>query len=362
MSAHLLVSRLGRTFGKTTALSEISLEVGQGEFLALLGPSGCGKTTLLRILAGLDAPDTGRVSLGGQDITRRPPWERDIGLVFQSYALFPHMTVRQNVGFGLEMRGITGAEAARRVDEALDIVSMRDFARRRPAQLSGGQQQRIAIARAIAIRPRLLLLDEPLSNLDAVLRQSVRVELRELHNRTGLTTVMVTHDQVEALSVADRIALMSRGRIEQLGSPDEIYEQPGTGFAAGFIGSPPATLLPLVPTPSGLLLAGHPWTPPPAILAAIGQLDGPARLALRPEALELVAPGTAHAIHGRLRACEYIGAEHLLHVETGSPDTPGPVLVCRTALRPPPAASTVALLPQRIAGLFDTASDLRLNR
>ncbi len=316
--SYLGIEAIRKTYGRTTALSEVSLAVDKGEFLALLGPSGCGKTTLLRIIAGLLDANGGRLMLDGRDITALPAWKRDIGLVFQNYALFPHMSVRRNVGFGLEMRGRSGTELDRAVDEALDVVRMRDYAERRPAELSGGQQQRVAIARAIAIKPRLLLLDEPLSNLDAVLRNSVRVELRELHERAGLTTVMVTHDQAEALTLADRVAVLSEGRVQQYGSPEEIYGAPRTAFVAGFVGSPPANLLAIELAPEGCRVGGAPWSPPPAIARALASLRRHrVELCLRPEALTLVPAETPHAIAGAIRTIEYMGSDRLVHVVVG---------------------------------------------
>jgi ABC-type sugar transport system ATPase subunit len=293
--------------------------VDKGEFLALLGPSGCGKTTLLRIIAGLLEANSGQIVLDGQDVTRLPAWKRDIGLVFQNYALFPHMSVAENVGFGLEMRGVSAAERARQVDEALDVVRLREFAARKPSELSGGQQQRVAIARAIAIKPRLLLLDEPLSNLDAVLRNSVRVELRELHERTGLTTVMVTHDQAEALTLADRVAVMSAGRVEQFGKAEAIYEEPATAFVASFVGSPPANLLTVTMDVDGpLAVGGMTWEAPAAVAAALGQLRRrEVRLGLRPETLTIVAPDTPRALNGSIKAVEYMGSDRLVHVAIG---------------------------------------------
>ena len=318
--SYLGIEAIRKAYGRTNALSEVSLAVDKGEFLALLGPSGCGKTTLLRIIAGLLDANGGRLVLDGRDITGLPAWKRDIGLVFQNYALFPHMSVRRNVGFGLEMRGRSGAELERAVDEALDVVRMRDYAERRPAELSGGQQQRVAIARAIAIKPRLLLLDEPLSNLDAVLRHSVRVELRELHERAGLTTVMVTHDQAEALTLADRIAVLSEGRVQQYGPPQEIYGSPRTAFVAGFVGNPPANLVEVALTPEGgRSVGGIAWAPPPRVDAALGRLRrNSVQLCLRPETLALVAPGTPHALPGQVRTIEYMGSDRLVHVASGT--------------------------------------------
>ncbi len=317
--SYLSIDGIRKSYGRTEALSEVSLAVEKGEFLALLGPSGCGKTTLLRIIAGLLEANGGRIVLDGQEVTRLPAWKRDIGLVFQNYALFPHMSVADNVGFGLEMRGVPAPDRARQVAEALDVVRLGAYAARKPAELSGGQQQRVAIARAIAIKPRLLLLDEPLSNLDAVLRNSVRVELRELHERTGLTTVMVTHDQAEALTLADRVAVMSAGRVEQFGTAEAIYESPATAFVASFVGSPPANLVTVdMGLDGGFAVGGLRWEPPARVAAALGQLKRrDVRLGLRPEILTIVAPDTPQALIGSIKTVEYMGSDRLVHVAIG---------------------------------------------
>src|SRR5215831_16900904 len=233
---HLVLERLEKRYGDTTVVAALDLAVKQGEFIALLGPSGCGKTTTLRMTAGLVPASGGRIVIGGEDVTRLPPYRRDIGLVFQNYALFPHMTVAQNVAFGLEMRGIARGEIASRVADALALVRLDTYGGRRPRELSGGQQQRVALARALVIRPSLLLLDEPLSNLDAKLREEMRSEIRDIQRRLGITTVFVTHDQVEALSMCDRVAVMEGGRLIQFGTPFEIYERPRHPFIADFVG------------------------------------------------------------------------------------------------------------------------------
>ncbi|MCL4247927.1 MAG: ABC transporter ATP-binding protein [Anaerolineae bacterium] len=217
-------------------LDHYDLTVHSGELVSLLGPSGCGKTTTLRAVAGFVVPASGQITVAGRDVTRIPPNQRDIGLVFQSYALFPHLTVAQNIAFGLRMRGVRGSERDRRVAEALKLVDLEGLGGRRPAQLSGGQQQRVALARAVVIEPQLLLLDEPLSNLDAKLRVTMRTEIRRLQQRLGVTTLYVTHDQIEALAISDRVVVMNQGRIEQSGSPEEIYKQPATPFVADFLG------------------------------------------------------------------------------------------------------------------------------
>lgn len=231
------ISGVNLSYGTNHVLKDIDLSIAPGEFFAFLGPSGCGKTTLLRLIAGFNQADTGRVTIGGRDISALPPWKRDVGMVFQSYALWPHMSVRRNVAFGLEERGVSRAEVARRVDVALGLVGLSHLADRRPSQLSGGQQQRVAVARTVAVEPKVLLLDEPLSNLDAKMRVQVRRELRDLQQRLGLTTIFVTHDQEEANTICDRIAVMNDGTIQQVGTPMELYERPANLFVANFLGT-----------------------------------------------------------------------------------------------------------------------------
>ena len=228
---------VSKSYGATRALDGIDLSVCEGELLSLLGPSGCGKTTSLNVVAGFVAPDAGRVLLDGEDVTTQPAWRRGLGVVFQSYALFPHMSVGANVAFGLRERGIPRREVETRVAEALTLVRLPGAAGLMPAQLSGGMQQRVALARALVIRPRVLLLDEPLAALDKKLREEMRAELKEIQREVGITTIFVTHDQHEALGLSDRVAVMNAGRIEQLGTPREVYEQPATRFVADFIGA-----------------------------------------------------------------------------------------------------------------------------
>lgn len=235
--SNITLNQVTKRFGNNVIVDNLNLEVLQGEFLAFLGPSGCGKTTTLRMIAGLTLPNSGSVHIGSQDVTDLPPFSRNAGIVFQGYALFPHMSVAENVAFGLEMRKVAKPEIATRVQESLRLVRMDHLADRMPKQLSGGQQQRVALARAIVYEPDALLLDEPLSALDAKLRHEVRNELRALQQNLTLTTVFVTHDQDEAISVADRIVVMSNGKIEQIGTPVEIYERPANLFVAEFIGA-----------------------------------------------------------------------------------------------------------------------------
>jgi putative spermidine/putrescine transport system ATP-binding protein len=226
-----------KTFGEVQAVRHLDLEIADGEFFAMLGPSGSGKTTVLRMVAGFERPDAGRIVLGGQDVTGKPPFERDVNTVFQDYALFPHMSVAQNVAYGLRVKGVTKADRIRRAAEALASVRLDGYGDRRPAQLSGGQRQRVALARALVNRPKVLLLDEPLGALDLKLRQQMQVELKAIQRDVGITFVFVTHDQEEALTMSDRIAVFNDGAVEQVGSSTEVYEQPATPFVAGFVGT-----------------------------------------------------------------------------------------------------------------------------
>ena len=233
----LLIQNVRKSFGDVTVVKDFNLAIEQGEFVSFLGPSGCGKTTMLRIVAGFEEPTAGTVVIGGKDVTSLRPNQRNIGMVFQSYALFPNMTVAQNVGFGLKVAGVPKAEAAARIDEMLKLISLPQLGDRYPYQLSGGQQQRVALARAMAGKPQVLLLDEPLSALDAKVRVSLRDEIRAIQKAAGITTIFVTHDQEEALSMSDRIVVMHGGMAEQVGTPFEIYNRPTTKFVAGFVGT-----------------------------------------------------------------------------------------------------------------------------
>lgn len=230
------IDHVSRHFNDNVALADVNLEIREGEFFSLLGPSGCGKSTLLNIIAGFLEPTDGVVHIGGKDVTDLPPYRRNLGMVFQNYALFPHLTVFENVAYGLKIQKMKRAEIKERVEESLSLVQLNEFADRRPHQLSGGQQQRVAIARALAVRPTVLLLDEPLSNLDAKLRKEMQFELRNIQQRVGITTILVTHDQEEALSLSDRVGILGNGRLQQIASPLEIYRAPANQFVAEFIG------------------------------------------------------------------------------------------------------------------------------
>ena len=233
----ILFEKVSRHFGDVRAVDKADLEIRDGEFFSLLGPSGSGKTTCLRMIAGFDRPTLGRILLYGQDVSQLPPYERDVNTVFQDYALFPHMTVEANIGYGLMVKGVPGERRARQVAEMLDLVQLPGFGKRKPSQLSGGQRQRVALARALINHPKVLLLDEPLGALDLKLRQQMQVELKSIQQRVGITFIFVTHDQEEALTMSDRIAVFNQGRILQVGSPAEIYERPASSFVAGFVGT-----------------------------------------------------------------------------------------------------------------------------
>jgi putative spermidine/putrescine transport system ATP-binding protein len=282
------------------AVREVSLSIPRGSLIALLGPSGCGKTTTLRMVAGLERPDAGRVMVDGRDVTRLPPYARRMGVVFQSYALFPHMTVAANVAFGLRMQGVASAERARRAAAALAMVGLSDHAHKRPRQMSGGQQQRVALARALAIEPDVLLLDEPLSALDAKLREELRVEMRILQRRVGATAVFVTHDQAEALAMADLVAVMDSGRVAQLGSPEQVFERPATPFVAEFVGR--SARFSGIAEAGGVRVEG-------LLLRCAPPAPGPARVFVRPHRIALLGPdGVAdNAIEGVVAALDYTG-------------------------------------------------------
>ncbi|WP_315796150.1 ABC transporter ATP-binding protein [Bradyrhizobium sp. SZCCHNRI3043] len=306
----LTLDGLTRLYGDVAAVSDVSLSVAKGEFISLLGPSGCGKTTTLQMIAGLVEPTSGRITLDGRDITHEKPDRRGLGIVFQSYALFPHMTVAQNVSFGLEMRKVARTERASRVTQALALVQLAALADRYPRQLSGGQRQRVAVARALVIDPPVLLLDEPLSNLDAKLREEMQFELRGIQQRIGTTTIMVTHDQSEALSMSDRVVVMEHGRIMQVDAPYRLYESPATPFISSFVGK--MNRLSGIWRNNGVEIGGHALLP----CEGAGLAEGAAAvLAIRPEKIGLAAPG-AGVLDGRIKARFFLGSAWFFTVET----------------------------------------------
>jgi putative spermidine/putrescine transport system ATP-binding protein/spermidine/putrescine transport system ATP-binding protein len=316
------IDGVSKAFGETTALHETWLTVEKGEFLTLLGPSGCGKTTILNLVAGFLESDRGEIFIDGAPITDEPAYRREIGIVFQNYALFPHMTVAKNVGYGLKMRGVPKAEIAQRVREALELVKLPGYGDRKPRELSGGQQQRVALARALVIRPKVLLLDEPFSALDKNLRSAMQVELKQIQRRLGVSTVFVTHDQGEALSMSDRIAVMSAGRIHQIGSPGEIYRQPLDRFVASFVGD--TNVFTAERRSSSTVAVGDVVVNARSADDEAGTGNRSVDLFVRPEDLSVTNAGTPGTLPGRIIAKVYQGGHTDLHVET--PFSQGTVL------------------------------------
>ncbi|HNB28355.1 MAG TPA: ABC transporter ATP-binding protein [Alphaproteobacteria bacterium] len=321
----LEIQGITKRFGPVTAVDKLSLTVNESEFFAILGPSGCGKTTLLRVVAGFETPDEGRVVLSGSDITALKANRRPVNLMFQSYALFPHMNVAGNVAYGLEMEGVRGAELSRRVDAALALVRMSDYARRKPGQLSGGQKQRVALARALVKRPKVLLLDEPLGALDRKLREQMQIELKKLQQDSGIAFVVVTHDQEEALTLADRIALLDHGRIVQLDTPRALYDRPASRFAADFIG-----LMNFIPGEArgGVFEARGLGTVP-------APTGGGNLLAIRPERVHLSAAAQAGALAGQVEGAAFLGQDVIAHVLVAGLERP---IIARLAAGHPLAA------------------------
>ncbi len=309
-AADVRLESVTKTFDDVKAVDDLSLEIPRGSFFALLGPSGCGKTTSLRMIGGFEEPTAGTIYLGDRDVTGLPPYKRDVNTVFQSYALFPHLSIEDNVAFGLKRRGVKGADLNQRVAEALELVALTGFGRRKPRQLSGGQQQRVALARALVNRPRVLLLDEPLGALDLKLRKQMQLELKRIQNEVGITFVHVTHDQEEAMTMADTIAVMNAGRIEQLGAPAELYETPRTAFVAGFLGI--SNLLPGRVEGEGVVrLADGSAVRAPAAAGRSGEVS----IGIRPEKVRLGAHEENH-LAGEVRESAYIGVSTQYIVET----------------------------------------------
>ncbi len=353
MAAEIRLENVRKSFGKVIAVKDMDLVVEPAEFLVLLGPSGCGKTTTLRCIAGLERVDQGRVYIGGRDVTELPPAKRGIAMVFQSYAVFPHMTVAQNIAFGLRMRHTPKEEIKRAVKEVAELLQIDELLDRYPSQLSGGQRQRVAVARALVMRPEVLLMDEPLSNLDALLRLQMRAELKKLHREVGTTTVYVTHDQIEALSLGDRIAVMREGEIVQLDTPHEVYDRPATVFVGGFIGTPPMNFLRAeVKSADGkiYLAVGNfsvevheEWQ---------GKLQGMVGetliLGIRAENIEVRPTPEEGALPAQVIVAEPLGSQQLLTVQVG-----GDVLKVATS-------PELSLSPGQTIGLVLTKAKIRL--
>jgi multiple sugar transport system ATP-binding protein len=349
--------RVWKRFTSQTAaaVQGLSLQVPDRELLVMLGPSGCGKTTALRMLAGLEEPDDGDIRIGGKSVVGLEPKDRDIALVFQSYALYPHLSAHDNIGYPLKVRNLSQAEQEARIDRVAAMLAIGHLLPRRPGQLSGGEQQRVALARAIVREPRVFLMDEPLSNLDAKLRVHTRTELKTLQRELGTTMIFVTHDQAEAMSLAHRIAVLSAGELQQLGTPDDVYDRPANVFVAEFIGSPPMNLMP-GERQDGSLVTSSGWRIPlpQGVAAQAGELT----VGLRPEGIEIVADGAADAQQAEVVAVEPFGSEVIVDARLGDQS-----IKIRTApdVRPAPG-STIALRADPAAlRLFDRATGAALS-
>jgi putative spermidine/putrescine transport system ATP-binding protein len=331
--AKVSIRALGKQFGSAVAVSDFSLDIDDGELITLLGPSGCGKTTTLRMVAGFVEPTAGSILVGDRDITRLPAHRRNTGMVFQRYALFPHMTVAENVAFGLEMHKVPAGEREARIRAALDMVRMTQLRDRYPRQLSGGQQQRIAVARALAIQPDVFLLDEPLSNLDAKLRVEVREEIRSLQRRLGLTTIFVTHDQEEALAMSDRMAVMHDGKVQQVGTPESLYESPANLFVADFLGK-------MNFFPGRLEATNRFLTDKGQSLVVDRSITSGTRVGVRPERISLLAqPAAGNALAGVVESAVYLGFQIDARVRLRT----GELLSCQVPNGPAAAAAPVAV-------------------
>ncbi len=349
--ADLKLTGLLKTYGQTDVLHSIDLAIEDGEFVVLVGPSGCGKSTTLRLIAGLEEASGGTIEIGGAVVNNLEPKERNIAMVFQNYAIYPHMSVRKNIGFGLRASKMPRADKEKRIDEIADILGMTDLLSRKPSQLSGGQRQRVAIGRAMVRDPAVFLFDEPLSNLDAQLRTQMRLEIKKLHQRVGATIVFVTHDQVEAMTMADRIVIMKDGYIQQVGTPSEVYHAPANTFVARFIGSPAMNMIPATLSDGTAQIEGG------ATLALAGDIAGQrsVTLGIRPEDLEPV-DGPA-LIAGAINVREPLGHETLIHVTTSHGD-----IVAKADGRAPPSLGSTVNLGADVQNIhvFDAESGVAL--
>jgi sn-glycerol 3-phosphate transport system ATP-binding protein len=345
--------------GKTFVLHDVDVDVGDGEFVVIVGPSGCGKTTLLRMVAGLESVTSGEIRIGERVINNLEPKDRNIAMVFQNYALYPHMSVYDNMAYGLRIRGTSKAEIRTRVEKAANILELQSFLGRKPRELSGGQRQRVAMGRAIVREPAVFLFDEPLSNLDAKLRVQMRSEIQSLHSRLRTTSLYVTHDQVEAMTLADRAIVMNKGNVEQIGTPSEIYDSPATLFVANFIGSPPMNLLSGRITDGAFAVEGGPVLPLPRSVTA--PQGSELAIGIRPEHLHVVTDGAASAEQARVELavdyCERLGAENLAYGRWGTQQ-----VVVRLPHETIPSAGTRLSLAVRpsLFHLFDTATGKRV--
>ncbi len=353
-----------KRYGEVTAVSDFNLEIGDGEFMVLVGPSGCGKTTSLRMIAGLEEISEGTLRIGDRVVNDVAPKDRDIAMVFQSYALYPHMSVRDNLAFGLKLRKVAKPEIEKRINDAAGILQLEKLLDRKPKELSGGQRQRVALGRAIVREPAVFLMDEPLSNLDAKLRVQTRAEIARLHQRLGTTIVYVTHDQVEAMTMGERIAVMSDGLLQQVGTPQELYDRPINRFVAGFIGSPSMNFIEVEVPSKGidtLSEGGFHFPLPPNYRDALGRLTGNrVVVGFRPEHLELdETPGIVATIRGQADVVEYLGNEELLHVTSEGREI---VAIVGSSHRVRPGDNLELRLPGDKIHMFDPESGASLVR
>ena len=358
--ATVSIRGIKKSFGATPILHGVDIEIADGEFTVLVGPSGCGKSTLLRMIAGLEEIDAGEVAIGGRVVNKVPPKQRDIAMVFQNYALYPHMTVRNNMAFSLKLARAPQAAMDERVNRAASILGLATLLDRYPRQLSGGQRQRVAMGRAIVRDPQVFLFDEPLSNLDAKLRVQTRAELKDLHQRLRTTTIYVTHDQIEAMTMADKIVVMNGGRVEQIGSPLELYDHPANQFVAGFIGSPAMNFLPGTVEPGGFRAEGGSLWPLPASAATADDHNGhgrPAIYGVRPEHLQLAAANDAAGVPLLVQVVEPTGSETQVHGRLGTLPVMGAFRE-RVLARPGEPISVTA--DPALVHLFDRATGARL--
>jgi multiple sugar transport system ATP-binding protein len=336
--------RVGKRFGGSLVLDDVTIEIPEGQLVVFAGPSGCGKSTLLRMLAGLEEPTSGTIRIGEKVVNGVPPRDRDIAMVFQTYALYPHMTVAENIGFPLRMMGIPPRERAPQVAQVAGMLGLEPYLARFPRQLSGGQRQRVAMGRAIVRAPAVFLFDEPLSNLDAALRAQIRVEIARLHHEIGTTMIYVTHDQVEAMTLADKIVVLDGGRVVQEGAPMEIYNRPSSLFVAGFIGAPAMNMIATQVKAAQISLDGF--------VLQVSIPEGPATVGIRPEHFAVSTKDSGEAIAGRVDWAEALGAEAMLYVQTAIAPNPLRVRVSTTL----PAATEIWLRPMREqVHLFDSS-------
>ena len=351
-----------KRYGDVTAVSDLNLEIGDGEFMVLVGPSGCGKTTSLRMIAGLEEISEGQLRIGDRVVNDVAPKDRDIAMVFQSYALYPHMSVRDNLAFGLKLRKVPKSDIEQRILEAAGILQLENLLDRKPKELSGGQRQRVALGRAIVREPAVFLMDEPLSNLDAKLRVQTRAEIARLHQRLGTTMVYVTHDQVEAMTMGERIAVMSDGLLQQVGTPQQLYDHPINRFVAGFIGSPSMNFVETnVPDGAGEIQTDDLTVPVPAAFKeGMAGMDGKVVVGFRPEHLELGdVEGPAAQLQGTADVVEYLGNEELLHVTSGGRDI---VAIVDSSHRVKPGDVVKLKLPADKLHMFHAETGLTINR